>query len=228
MRFFAAAALTGIMLTYPVQSFAADPLNGVFACAGIADSVERLACYDSAVSSLQQAEATGELVTVTRADIAEVERDAFGFNLPSLPKLGGVFGGLLPKRGEDTASARSVDLTPRGDKLTAPVVTPTKPSSVRTAEVTTPQPRRPVSAPAFEEVRKINQPLKDAQTFGYDKTRFVLANGQVWDQVDTNRVRIPRERDGRTNTVEIRKAAAGSFLLQVNGKGTAIRVRRRR
>ena len=94
------------------------------------------------------------------------------------------------------------------------------------AEVQTPD--APVRPPAFEEIKSIVEPLRATKEFGYDKTRFLLANGQVWDQVDTTKVRIPRERDGQTNTVEIRKGAAGSFLLRVNGKGSAIRVRRRR
>lgn len=61
----------------------------VYACAAIGDDAERLACYDSAVGRLKQAEATGEIRTVTRQDVEEVQRDSFGLSLPSLPRLMG-------------------------------------------------------------------------------------------------------------------------------------------
>lgn len=61
--------------------------EAVYACVGLEDDAERLACYDSAVGRLQQAEEAGELTTVSREDIEEVRRDSFGFSLPSLPRL---------------------------------------------------------------------------------------------------------------------------------------------
>lgn len=59
----------------------------VYACAEITEDLERLACYDSAVGRLKEAEEAGELTTVTRADVEAVERESFGFSLPSLPKI---------------------------------------------------------------------------------------------------------------------------------------------
>ena len=53
-----------------------------------------------------------------------------------------------------------------------------------------------------------------------------MTNGQVWEQTDRTNVRIPKVRDGKTNNAEISKASLGSFFLRVNGKGSAIRVRR--
>ena len=67
----------------------------VYACVELEDDAERLACYDSAVGRLQQAEEAGELTTVSREDIEEVRRESFGLSLPSLPRL------ALPSLGGD-------------------------------------------------------------------------------------------------------------------------------
>ncbi|MBY0562605.1 MAG: hypothetical protein K2P58_00365 [Hyphomonadaceae bacterium] len=51
---------------------------------------------------------------------------------------------------------------------------------------------------------------------------FRLSNGQVWHQVDTERVRNVREGD----TITIRDAALGSFLMVSPRGGRGVRVRR--
>ncbi len=61
--------------------------GAVYACASLGDDAERLACYDAAVGRLQAAEEAGEVTTVSRAEVEEVQKEAFGFSLPSLPKL---------------------------------------------------------------------------------------------------------------------------------------------
>lgn len=69
-------------------------LDQVYACANVSAEAERLACYDAAVGRLRQAQTSGELVAVDRAQAEEIRRDAFGFSLPSLPRLfGGGFSG---------------------------------------------------------------------------------------------------------------------------------------
>lgn len=62
--------------------------------------------------------------------------------------------------------------------------------------------------------------------FGYEKTRFYMKNGQIWEQADNYRIRVPKTKQGKPNVAEIKKAALGSFLLRINGKGRAIRIRR--
>jgi hypothetical protein len=62
-------------------------LGEVFACAEIADQAQRLACYDGAVGRLRQAESQGRLVTVDREQVATLERESFGFSLPSISSL---------------------------------------------------------------------------------------------------------------------------------------------
>ena len=68
--------------------------------------------------------------------------------------------------------------------------------------------------------------IRKTTEFGHKKTRFFMANGQVWEQTDGNKVRIPKVRNEELNTADISKASLGSFFLRVNGKGAAIRVRR--
>lgn len=75
-------------------------------------------------------------------------------------------------------------------------------------------------------VSSITSEILRTKEFGYKKTRFFLENGQVWDQVDGYNLRVPRVRNGIPNSAQIRTAALGSFLLRINGKGRAIRVRR--
>ena len=53
-------------------------------CKGKADAVERLACYDAAVSSLDVAEKQGDIVLVDREQARAARRQAFGFTLPSM------------------------------------------------------------------------------------------------------------------------------------------------
>lgn len=64
-------------------------LDQVYACASIAEGEARLACYDAAVGRLREAQSSGNLVAVDREQAQEIERDAFGFSLPSLPRIFG-------------------------------------------------------------------------------------------------------------------------------------------
>jgi len=68
--------------------------------------------------------------------------------------------------------------------------------------------------------------IRKTTEYGYKKTRFFFDNGQVWEQTDGSKIRIPKVRNSVANTAIISKASLGSFLLRVNGKGSAVRVRR--
>ena len=229
------------------------PLEGLYNCATITEATARLDCFDNAVANLQAAQSRGEVLAVTREEIQEVERDAFGFELPSLPRLGRLFG-----RNSETKTAKAETAIPKRDSLTAPVqrrMTEPDPANEAVTEtqiagISNPDPAPAVTgdpaaqpaapaatagssaqAPAPEtlSVDSITERLVRAEKIGVsDRTRFYLANGQVWDQTDKRSVRIPREREGRINEVSIRRAAMGSYLLQVNDRGAAVRVRRRR
>ena len=62
-------------------------LDRVYACASVADEHERLACYDAAVGRLREAQTSGNLIAVDRVQAQQISREAFGFSLPSLPRL---------------------------------------------------------------------------------------------------------------------------------------------
>lgn len=84
MRFPALAALA--LIASPAFGQQA-PLEKVYSCAGVADSAQRLACYDSAVAGLRQAESSGGLSVVNREHIDKAEKEAFGLATPTLSAL---------------------------------------------------------------------------------------------------------------------------------------------
>jgi hypothetical protein len=85
-------------------------LDQVYSCRSISDEAQRLACYDGAVGRLQEAQNTGNLVAVDRGQAQEMDREAFGFQLPSLSRIFGGGGG----GGPSTDSAAS---TPRFERI---------------------------------------------------------------------------------------------------------------
>jgi hypothetical protein len=84
-----AAALAALVSAASAQTPAPTPqaLTDVYACGQIQDDAQRLQCYDNAVGRLRQAETQGQVVAVDRAQADEIERDSFGFHLPSLARL---------------------------------------------------------------------------------------------------------------------------------------------
>lgn len=87
----AALGLAGIVLAQPslaatpaADSAPAAPVKAVLDCRSIADGAQRLACYDAAVGKMADAEASGELVSLDKAQRQAVRRDAFGLPLASL------------------------------------------------------------------------------------------------------------------------------------------------
>lgn len=82
-------------LTWSSMATAQDnsPLESIYRCKTETDPTARLACYDSAVGIIEGKEAKKEIVTIDAKAAKNIQREAFGFSLPSLPKLG------LPKFG---------------------------------------------------------------------------------------------------------------------------------
>ena len=66
-----------------------DALDRVYACRSITDEAQRLSCYDGAVGNLRAAQDSGNIVAVDRQHAQEVDREAFGFQLPSLSRFFG-------------------------------------------------------------------------------------------------------------------------------------------
>ncbi len=72
------------------------------------------------------------------------------------------------------------------------------------------------------EIESIESTLQSASLVGEGRWVFRLADGGVWRQIDSERVRF-QNRPGEA--VRVRKASLGSFLLTVGGS-RAVRVRR--
>lgn len=107
------AALSGLItaaltITPNASAQAANsPLAAVYSCKTETDPTKRLACYDAAVGVLAVKEANQEIVAIDAVAAKEIQREAFGFSLPSLPKLG------LPKFGGDGEKDDIVELKVR-------------------------------------------------------------------------------------------------------------------
>jgi hypothetical protein len=65
-------------------------LQQLIACRSIADSAQRLACYDRQAPLVSQALASKEMVVIDKARATAAKRSLFGF---SIPDFGGLFGG---------------------------------------------------------------------------------------------------------------------------------------
>lgn len=176
-------------------------INNVYKCRDIESDSERLACYDTAVNRLEDAQKSGDVVALSKSEVEKVERDAFGFNIPSLPKLGKLFGSKKDKKDENSSTASSDPAEP------------SKNVKIKTKDLES-------------DINSVNLEIQKTTTFGRDKTRFFFVNGQVWEQIETTKIRIPKVRGGVPNTAQIEKGMMGSYYLRVNGKGRAVRVRR--
>lgn len=99
MRFkhLAAAVFAGAIISSSTAWARTPPQTGTPAmvqqlldCRKIADSAQRLACYDKQAGVIGQAISTRELVVIDKARANQAKRSLFGF---SVPNFGGLFGG---------------------------------------------------------------------------------------------------------------------------------------
>lgn len=77
-------------------------LDRVVACRQITTEAARLACYDEAVGTLDQAQRQGDVVVVDRNQVREARRQLFGFQMPSI---------TLFDQGERPESVDSIETT---------------------------------------------------------------------------------------------------------------------
>jgi len=106
-----AICLSLIFLISSTSSFAQDTpfnLDNLIACQAIQSDSDRLTCFDKNVRNFSIATEKGEIVTIEKETVREIERDSFGFNLPSVPKLSGLFG-LSKKNDGDTRSKEATE-----------------------------------------------------------------------------------------------------------------------
>lgn len=89
----AAGCVMALALAGPVAGQPASPKPAAFQklvdCRAIADSAQRLACFDREVAGLAAAEARQDVVVIDRARVRTARRSLFGLTVPDL----GIFGG---------------------------------------------------------------------------------------------------------------------------------------
>jgi hypothetical protein len=158
----AGAALTGTLAASAAGAAEAPgrTLEGLAACAGVAEVGARAACYDNAFAALSKSVQSGEVIIVERKEAQAVQRSAFGLNLPSL------------------------SIFDRGD----------------------------TAAAALESVTGV---AERAQRDAFGRWTIVLTDGATWRQIDDETI-APSPRKG--SSVEIRKAALGSYFMKVDGQ----------
>jgi hypothetical protein len=209
-------------------------LQPVIECRSIENDAERLACYDETTSRFASDSGAPErLVVIDLQDAEAIEQDGFGLELPSLP---GLSLSIFAAQSELGLEAGAAEASP-GEAEAAPSAQaaarqPGRQSADRTpssgpADVAAP-PTRVVERNDEGQIERIAMRIESAEVEGYDTVVLTMANGQVWEIVSgRNLRRIARSIDD-SDTAEIRNAALGSFLMQINGRGPAYRVQRRR
>ncbi|RZJ93749.1 MAG: hypothetical protein EON88_13935 [Brevundimonas sp.] len=75
-------AAFGAAMLLAAPAFAQDGATAdLVRCRATADDAARLACYDAAVTAFETARAQGEVVVLSRSEVAETQRRSFGFDL---------------------------------------------------------------------------------------------------------------------------------------------------
>ncbi|GLK50641.1 hypothetical protein [Maricaulis virginensis] len=212
------SAATMALLAPAALAFQGDPVDDVLACRLIADIETRLACFDETSTRLANARDTGDIVVVEREAVEAVERDSFGFNLPSLPRF--ALPNLSSGREQHEAVAGAEGTEPATPRAQTPGREATPQSATELAE----EEFRVVARDDEGNVDTVTMRLERIRVVGYDTMLFEMENGQVWRQTDDGR-RI-RLRGQGPHFAEIRRGAMSSYLLRIDGEGRAVRVRR--
>lgn len=84
------------MMRSAVESRRAAVLQDVVDCRRIAESAQRLACFDAAAARLDEAASSGAVVVVDREQVQQARREIFGFSVPSFDLFGGGEGRAAP------------------------------------------------------------------------------------------------------------------------------------
>jgi hypothetical protein len=69
------------------QAEAADPLQGLLECRAVESQTERLECFDALADAVAPRIESNDLVTVSREEARESQRQGFGLPTPSLPNV---------------------------------------------------------------------------------------------------------------------------------------------
>ena len=196
----------------PAQSDDPAAPNPLLQCASIQDDQARLACFDLIARGGEAPRPnpgaagapvrTGAAPSSTAAE-SEAETRARRFGLPAPSDLSF---GLFGDRGEGRPDAFS-GLETAGETETA---------AVPDVEI--------LEQSRDGDPEKIALVVDRVSTVGYGTQRFHMSNGQVWEVTGGREVRIPRT-DGPLRA-EVQRGAIGGYLMRLDGRTRAVRVRR--
>jgi hypothetical protein len=255
------ATALGLALAGNASGQSNDPIDDILVCQQIANEAARLACFDAAASQLSSERENG-LVAIYRQDVEAVERDSFGFDLPSMPRLSlSMFSrgnGNSPDPLDPSSTPERLAAAESGDPVpapqSAPAPQPVSPQADAESEDEAParglfarltgrgnerdetpvqstDDRTPINGVEVVQrndegsVERVVMEIERIRPMGYERHRFYMSNGQVWDQSGAGRINYD---DDGPNFAEIRRASLDSYLMQINGRGRAIRVHRER
>jgi len=135
------------------------------------------------------------------------------------------FDALVPELKKNRAAATSTSATPtvKPQQQVEAFGAPKASASPLTAPVKTPSEAKAAAVAQKEQsIDKVSLPVKSISTGGDGKYRFVMENGQIWKQIDVEKL---RNIGSGPWTAEIKKASMGSFMLSLGGSRT-VRVER--
>jgi hypothetical protein len=81
-------------------------------------------------------------------------------------------------------------------------------------------------APAAEEINEISSPVLEFARTLHGKAVFILENGQVWRQIDSDTTAVPDPERGTRMTVKIERGFLGSYNLTIGGRNILVKVNR--
>ena len=207
------ASLAALAATGSASAQENPSLDPVFQCQELQNDAERLACFDAAVSSLRAE--SNEIVVIRRSEVEAVERDSFGLELPSLPRLSL---SLFSTRDNqlETGSGQSGSAQESGSTDQGARTAPAAPSEQSGVEVL----RREDDG----QINEISLPIDRVERRGFDTIHIHTTNGQVWEITDRVGNRPIRVRDD--SVMVVRRASLGSYLMQIDGRDRSYRVQR--
>jgi hypothetical protein len=152
--------------------------------------------------ALAQEKLPAQVYACAKIDDAGQRHACFDALVPELKKAAPAIASA-PSSALQQQQVATLGLPAAPNPLTAPVATPG------------------LGKPKSEEVDMVQLAVQAIGTGGDGKARITMANGQVWRQVDTGRLR--NIGDGPPWTAKIRKGALGSYLMTVgNSQGVHV------
>ena len=91
-----------------------------------------------------------------------------------------------------------------------------------------PEKIKALAASSNRELENITSEIETAEFSRAGKARFTLANGQIWQQSNSDDRKIIPSRLRRQTSVEIKRGTLGSYVMKIKPWGRSMRVRRLR